>query len=123
MEERRATERLEEDKEVTITVISGGKNLPKDKIIYNYSKDLSVSGARIQANAFLPVDTLLMIEMTLKTLQQKITALGKVKWIKSLFGGDSFEAGVEFVNIPSDTTNKLADYILWKQQMGSYTTV
>ncbi|MCX5849556.1 MAG: PilZ domain-containing protein [Deltaproteobacteria bacterium] len=115
MEERRRAPRLKEDNEVTITVVSGGKNPPKEKIIYNRSKDISVSGARIQAHIFLPVDTLLQIEITLKTVRQMITVLGKVKWIKIIYGDEAYEAGVEFVNTPADAIKKLEDYISWKQ--------
>jgi hypothetical protein len=117
MPEKRRTPRLEEENEVTITVVSGGKNLPKEKVIYNRSKDVSVTGARVQANIFLPVDTLLMIEMTLKTVRQVVTVLGKVKWIKIVYGDESYEAGVEFVNTPAEAIKKLGDYVSWKMKM------
>jgi hypothetical protein len=109
MDERRRAQRLEEENEITITIVSGGEKPPKEKIIYNYSKDISVSGARIQAHIFLPVDSLLRIEMTLKTLRQMIIVLGKVKWIKVIFEDESYEAGVEL----------LTEYISWKQKFKS----
>ena len=56
MDENRVAPRLEEENEVTITVVSNRKNLPKEKIIYNYIKDVSVSGAKLQTNILLPVD-------------------------------------------------------------------
>ena len=111
MDERRRVERLKEDNDVTITIISGIKKDPKEKIIYHISNDISVYGARIQTNSFFPVDTLLKIDVTLKNPYQTITALGKIKWIKSLFGINSYEAGVEFVNTSSDTIQQLANYI------------
>jgi hypothetical protein len=101
MEERRKVKRLEEENEITISVISGGKNLPKEKIIYTLSKDISVSGARIQSHSFLPVDTSLEIKVALKNPSQIITTFGKVKWIKTLFGGEFYEAGLEFVSTSS----------------------
>ena len=116
MEERRKEERLKEEDEITISVLSGGGNLPKDKIIYTLSKDISASGARIQASSFLPVDTLLNIDFTLKNLQQKINAIGKVKWIKIIIDDESYEAGVEFVNAPIYAIQRLEDYISWKQK-------
>ena len=115
MDERRRVERLKEDNDITITIISGIKKDPKEKIIYHISNDISVYGARIQTNSFFPVDTLLKIDVTLKNPHQTITALGKIKWIKSLFGINSYEAGVEFVNTSSDTIRQLANYISWKQ--------
>jgi len=114
MPERRKAPRLKEENELTITVVSGGKHPPKEKVIYNRSKDVSVTGAKVQANIFLPVDTLLMIEMTLKTVRQVVTVLGKVKWIKIVYGDESYEAGVEFVNTPAEAIKKLEDYVSWK---------
>ena len=119
MDERRRAQRLEEENEITITIVSGGEKPPKEKIIYNYSKDVSVSGARIQAHIFLPVDSLLRIEMTLKTLRQMIIVLGKVKWIKVIFEDESYEAGVELFNTPSEAIKKLTEYISWKQKFKS----
>ncbi len=119
MDERRRVQRLEEENEITITIVSGGEKPPKEKIIYNYSKDISVSGARIQAHIFLPVDSLLRIEMTLKTLRQMIIVLGKVKWIKVIFEDESYEAGVELFNTPSEAIKKLTEYISWKQKFKS----
>ena len=110
MKEKRKTERLKEFNEITTTVISGEKNF------YNYSEDISVSGAKIRGNIPLPVDTLLKIDFILKNLQQKITALGKVKWIKIIIENKYYEAGVEFVNTPLEVIKKLEDHILWKQK-------
>ena len=116
MEEKRIAPRLEEENEVTISVISNRKKLPKEKSTYNYSEDISASGARIKTNILLPVDTLLHIDFTLKNLQQKINAIGKVKWIKIIIDDESYEAGVEFVNAPIYAIQRLEDYISWKQK-------
>ena len=120
MDEKRRAPRIKEASEVTITIVSGGKHPPKEKVIYNSSKDISISGARIQAHLFLPIDTLLMIEMTLKTVRQMITVMGKDKWIKIVYGDESYEAGVEFVNTPTDAIKKLKDYIAWKTNFNQF---
>jgi hypothetical protein len=50
MDEKRRTPRLKEDNEVTIS-LSQEKNIsPKEKGIYDSSKDISISGARIHAH-------------------------------------------------------------------------
>jgi c-di-GMP-binding flagellar brake protein YcgR len=113
--ERRSVDRLKEDNEITITVVSGKKNLSKEKIIYALSTDISESGARIQVNSFLPVDTILKIKVAVKDPPQMITAFGKVKWIKLLFASDFYEAGLEFVNTSNEMIQQLADYISSKQ--------
>jgi uncharacterized protein len=111
MKERRKAERLKELNDITISIISEEKNIPRKTFLYNYSKDISVSGAKIQSNILLPVGTLLQIDFKLKTLEKQITTLGKVKWLKVLIEDKSYEAGVEFVDIPSDTIKKLNFYI------------
>ncbi|KFO66787.1 hypothetical protein ER57_14950 [Smithella sp. SCADC] len=114
MKEERREKRLKEESEIIITVIAGGKKHSKEKVIYNISKDLSASGAKIQSNIFLPVDTLLKIDFKLKNLQQMITAMGKVKWIKIIYEDECYDAGVVFVNTPKEAIRKLSDYISWK---------
>jgi len=115
MYERRRAPRLAEKNEITITTLSRGEKSPEEKIIYNHSMDISVLGTRIKSNSFLPIDTLLKIDLTLKNPNQMmITAVGKVKWIKSLFADESYEAGIEFVHTPSNVTQQLANYISFK---------
>jgi c-di-GMP-binding flagellar brake protein YcgR len=112
--ERRIAPRLEEDNDVTITIISKEKNLPQEKINYNLCKDISESGIRIQANIFLPVHTKLHIKVILKNPPQMITTFAKVKWIKKLPTIDFYEAGLEFINTSKEMIEQLEDYILSK---------
>jgi hypothetical protein len=119
MKEKRKVERLKEFNEITVSVFSGEQNLPKEKISYNYSEDISVSGAKIRGNILLPIDTLLKIDFTLKTLKKQITALGKVKWIKIIIEDKYYEVGIEFVDTPSEAIQKIEEYISWKQKNAS----
>jgi c-di-GMP-binding flagellar brake protein YcgR len=112
----RKVARLKEEHEITITIVSEDENLPKENILYNLSKDISESGVRIQGNIPLPVDTLLRIDLTIESLHQKITAFGKVKWIKSNIEAGTYEAGVEFVDTSGEAIRKIEDYILRKQK-------
>ena len=122
-DELRKAERLNEEHEITITIVSEDENLTKEKILYKFSKDISESGIKIQGNIPLPVDSLLNIDLTLESLHQKITALGKVKWIEFNIEDGSYDAGVEFVDTPSDAIQKIEDYILWKQKYTSLNPV
>ena len=118
-DELRKAQRLNEEHNITITILSEDKNLLKEKILYKFSKDISESGIKIQGNIPLPVDTLLQIDLTLGRLHQKITALGKVKWVEFNTEDGSFEAGVEFVDTSSEAIRKIEDYILSKQKFTS----
>ena len=115
MQENRVAPRLKEENNVIITVITGRKTLPKEKIIFNCIKDISAAGANIQTNILLPIGTLLNINFTLKSSKQKINTIGKVKWVKTIVKDKDFETGVEFVNAPIYALQKLEEYILWKE--------
>ena len=112
MEERRRAPRIEDENEVTITVVSGGKNLPEEEINGNHIKDISVCGAKIQTNILFPVNTLLGLDFISKGAHQQIKILGKVKWVKVVIENESYEFGVEFY--PSKEMEKLDDYISWQ---------
>lgn len=116
MREKRKAKRLLEEHEVTITIISEDQNLSKEKIFFERSKDISASGARLQGKILLHVDDLVKMDFTLKTLKKQITALGKVKWIKIIIEDESYEAGVEFVNTPTEAIHKIEDYVSLKQK-------
>ena len=112
MKSARKAERLDEENEIEITILSGITNLPKGKIIYNHSEDIPMTGTRIQGNVPLPRDTLLKIDFALKNTKQKITVLGKVKWCKAVYEGKYYEAGVEFVDTPDESIKMLGDHIM-----------
>lgn len=114
MDDKRRERRLKEESEIIITVAAGARNCSKGKVVYNICKDVSASGAKIQSNIFLPIDTLLKIDFKLKNFQHRISAMGKVKWIKIIFEDECYDAGVEFVHTPKEAIQKLSDYISWK---------
>ncbi|HON58192.1 MAG TPA: PilZ domain-containing protein [Smithella sp.] len=118
-EEKRKNERLKEQHDVTITIVSDNEKLSKMKKFYHLSKDLSGSGVKLSGDMFLPVDTTVKMELKLENLHQKIIALGRVKWIKTIVEDVSYEAGVEFVDTSEETIRKIEDYISWKQQYKS----
>lgn len=111
MAEKRRVGRLKEKNEVTITTVADGKTNSKEKIICSHSNDISVLGAKIQVNYFLPVNSLLKIEFNLKNWVSKISALGKVRWIKNIFKDESYEAGVEFVGSTPEEIEKRKKYV------------
>jgi hypothetical protein len=112
MEEKRRVLRIKDENEVTIKVVSGGKNLPEEEINDNHTKDISVCGAKIHTNIILPVNTLLELDFTSKGVHQQIKILGKVKWSKVINENESYEIGVEFY--PGKEMEKLEDYISWQ---------
>jgi hypothetical protein len=85
------------------------KKISRENISYHFSKNFFMSGATLQCNVLLPVDTIIEIDIELNDLQQNITTIGKVKWNKVISENESYEAGVEFVDIPGDSILKLQE--------------
>jgi len=112
MKAARKAERLDEENEIVITILSDITNHPQGEILYKYSQDISMTGTRIQGNVLLPIDTFLKIDLTLKNSKQKVTVLGKVKWSKPVYEGKYFEAGMEFVDTPEESIKILGEYIM-----------
>jgi hypothetical protein len=113
-DERRMAVRLKDGNEINVTI------LPEQKPVncfFSSSEDISVSGARICADIFLPVDTFLMIKMKLKSMHQMITCLGQVMWSKNIPDDETYEAGVEFLAPPRDVIKEIANYVSEKQKL------
>jgi hypothetical protein len=83
------------------------EDFSQEQIIYSCSKDICLSGAKLQGNILLPVDSIIKIDITLNSLEGQITTIGKVKWNKVIIENDSYEAGVEFVDAPNEAIQKL----------------
>lgn len=116
MEERRRVNRLVGDREVTITIISDEGPTPEEKVLCSKTRDISVMGTRIQFNYYLPVNTLIKIDFNLKDLCQKITAIGKVIWIKAVYGDESYEAGVQFIDSIPEEISLQENYVSGKSR-------
>ena len=78
------------------------------------TKDISLGGVNIRADTFLPVDTVVKMELSLPKMQKIVCIKGKVKWSKSLYGGEVFELGLEFVDTPPDIITSLIGHLYSK---------
>ncbi|MEJ2246236.1 MAG: PilZ domain-containing protein [Acidobacteriota bacterium] len=90
---KRIEKRLNQQNEVTITVVSDVSQSPAKRVSYNLTKDISASGVKLVSNCFLPKGALLKINLTLNNPPQMIRVLGKVQWSKSILADELFEVG------------------------------
>lgn len=109
--EKREAKRITEETKITITLLSTDLVPPGKTFSYNLTKDISLKGVKIRANTFLPINALLKIELSLTKPIQLISLLGKVRWIKTLYAGESFEIGIEFVEPSSEDIRILTRHI------------
>lgn len=112
MSKQRSEKRFHHQSEVTITVVSGVSQSQAKWISHSLTKDISVSGAKLRSNYFLPKGTLLKINLTLNDPTPRIIhVLGKVQWVRSIFSDELFEVGIMFVDTPVENIHVLKDHI------------
>ena len=109
--EKREAKRITEETKITITLLSTDLVPPGKTFSYNLTKDISLKGVKIRANTFLPINALLKIELSLTKPIRLISVLGKIRWIKTLYAGESFEIGIEFVEPSSEDIRILTKHI------------
>lgn len=109
--EKRKAKRVKKESKITITMLSEEAVPRNKKIIYQLTKDISLKGVKIQTNTFLPINTLLRIELSLTKPPRVIKGMGRVRWVKSRYADEKFEMGIEFVDTPKDQIRALSKHI------------
>ncbi|MDP3143512.1 MAG: PilZ domain-containing protein [Candidatus Omnitrophota bacterium] len=105
MQERRKFVRIWESSQISYQI------MPNMKAGDYLTRDLSQGGLRFFVHEFIPLNTLLKIRINLEKKYFAIEAVVKIVWIKEIPMSERFEIGVEFVNIPAETSSLLIDYI------------
>jgi len=103
--ERRKYVRIPDSSPVSYKVI------PEEKISDYVAKDISQGGLRFFVHEFIPKDSLLKVRVTLSETTFSFEAVVKLMWINEVPYSDKYEVGVEFVNLPKESTEYLIDYI------------
>ena len=105
MEERRKFIRIPESSQISYQILHNMK-------IGDYlTRDLGQGGLRFFVHEFIPRNTLLKIRLNLEKKFFSFEAAVKVAWIKEVVPAERFEVGVEFINLPYDTSSRLINYI------------
>lgn len=111
MPEKRRAKRLKKKVKITIKLASSDDELTGCKFFHRLTKDISLVGIGFQCNTFIPMNSLLKIELFVSKPVRIITAFGRVRWIRDLYDGELFEMGVEFVDTSSEVIRILKRYI------------
>ena len=111
MADKRKAQRIKEEAKVTIVLISKDSSSPGRKVIYHLTKDISLAGIKIQTNTFLPINSMIKIELSLKEPPRLITTIGMLRRVKSLYADELFEVGIEFVDTSKEIINTLKEHI------------
>lgn len=120
--ERRKYKRIIEENRVIIRIIAEGMDSGNNKEIFALTKDISKNGAKLWTDVIFSVGTVFKITVVLSKSREIVKFDGKVKWIKSLYDGELFEIGVEFMDEISKSVLFLIQHVDRKEN-GISTTV
>ena len=76
---------------------------------FGVSKDISCGGLKILNEEYIPISTLLMLEINV--LNRTLTPVGKVAWSQPLAHSHRNQTGIEFVEFDSAERKYLQDFI------------
>lgn len=105
MHERRRFIRIKEED------IINSKILPDYKTTKNISTNLSIGGIRFLCNKFIPLSSVLRVEIKLQYAHRILTAIVKVKWIRAKFDDEIYDVGAEFMDISGEDLKFLNGYL------------
>jgi len=105
MPEKRRFERIPETLEITY------RRVPDVKACGFITRDISEGGVRFFAKEFLPVGSILRIQVKLKKIYFAFEALAQVKWIKKDTTEERFDVGADFIDISNEAKKRLAEYV------------
>jgi hypothetical protein len=109
--ERRHVQRIEQETKVAFSVMSGGEFAHHRKVSHSLTKNISLNGIMIESDVFIPVGSMLTLDLSLEKNPEVITVVAEVKWIKSLYEDESFGVGLEFVDLPTTGLNALLSHL------------
>jgi c-di-GMP-binding flagellar brake protein YcgR len=105
MIERRRFIRIPESSQISYEILSERK--ARDYL----TRDISQGGIRFFVHEFIRRESILKIRLILAKTTFSFEALVKVVWIREDTLSERYEIGVEFIDIPSNATEHLIDYI------------
>jgi c-di-GMP-binding flagellar brake protein YcgR len=106
-EERRRFKRVEEHIPVHFRDMRVGVKMTDNSL----TKNLSEGGAKFHSYNFLPLSSLLMVEVTLPSTPKPVKAISSVAWIRKLPSVDEYELGVHFIHMTREDKATVSDYI------------
>lgn len=116
MKERRRDIRVIEENKVLLTMPEGPGSPGGGMSSYCFTRDISAGGARILTGVKLEPGQRVRLEISLSGSRKTIRAAGEVRWVREVYEGEVFEAGLEFVGLHPDAEIALIDHVYGKKR-------
>jgi c-di-GMP-binding flagellar brake protein YcgR len=99
MKERRKEPRKKEENKIIIRLNQGSKTSGGKNEVHALTQDISSGGVRVLTDRHLSAGDHLELELLLSKTKQILRLSGEVKWVHSVFEGELYEVGIEFLNV------------------------
>lgn len=109
--EHRKDKRFSEQNKVLIKTPSEVREKGANGGINAYTRDISLSGARICSKQDFPVGSVIRIVIDLERTHQSLKVDGEVKWTRQSEEEEHFDIGVEFLHSISQTLLSLIKHL------------
>ena len=113
--EKRKEKRLIEQDDVLIKDECLALHKASDGVVYGFTRDISLSGARIICGQVFPVGCEWRMLIDLKKTNELLRVDGRVIWIKKIRNAQRFQIGVEFLHSYPDTIRLLIKHLYSRQ--------
>jgi hypothetical protein len=111
MKDRRRDVRLIEENKVVVTLLRAEVQPGPPAVFYSLTRDISMGGLRIMTAAPLVAGAQVRVDLTLGRSRKRIQAVAEVRWVRAIYGGEVFEAGLQFEGLEPDAEFALMDHI------------
>ena len=111
MKDKRREVRIVEENKVVVSLMTGEVRASLPGVFYSLTRDVSMGGLRIMTVAPLEAGARVRVDLTLGRSRKRIRAVAEVRWVRDLYAGEVFEAGLQFVGLEPDAEFALINHI------------
>ena len=111
MKDRRRDVRIIEENKVVVSLMTGEVRPGVTGVFHSLTRDISMGGLRLMTGARLEPGTRVRLDLTLGRSRKRVRAVAEVRWVRDLYDGEVYEAGLQFVGLDPDTEFALMDHI------------
>jgi c-di-GMP-binding flagellar brake protein YcgR len=79
----------------------------KEILRSSHTVDLSRTGVGFISTRFVPINSKLMVELSLSRSENPVLVQGSVKWVEKVPNSQNFRIGMNFSDISTDTQSRI----------------
>jgi c-di-GMP-binding flagellar brake protein YcgR len=111
MKDRRRDVRVLEENKVVVSLMTGEVRPGRSGTSCCLTQDISMGGVRLMTAAVLETGARGRLDIKLGRSKKCVRAVAEVRWVRDVYGGEVFEAGLQFVGLDPEAEFALMNHI------------